>query len=394
MKVNDVQYRSVWFDNNNNELMIIDQTLLPFEFKIIPLKTLEEVINSIKSMQVRGAPAIGIAAAYAAYFATRECKGNLDYFNELINQLIAVRPTAVNLKKGAMYVANGVNHAYNFSTGSKTTRDTAAVNTALNTTAIDIALNTTAANTTLDTTAITIALYKANEFAENEIRNCEKIGIIGVEIIKNLYEEKRRTINILTHCNAGWLACGDWGTATAPIYKAHRLGIPLHIWIDETRPLNQGSRLTAWEMYNEGIDFSIITDNAGGMLMQNGNVDLVITGADRIAQNGDTANKVGTYLKALAAMENKVPFYIAAPSSTIDINTENGDLIIIEERNPKEVSHIIGLTSKDKLEEVRIVPDNYKIYNLAFDITPHNLITGIITEKGIFKTDELVDQFS
>jgi methylthioribose-1-phosphate isomerase len=168
----------------------------------------------------------------------------------------------------------------------------------------------------------------------------------------------------------------------------------LHIWIDETRPLNQGSRLTAWEMYNEGIDFSIITDNAGGMLMQNGNVDLVITGADRIAQNGDTANKIGTYLKALAAMENKVPFYIAAPSSTIDINTENGDLIIIEERNPKEVSHIIGLTSKDKLEEVRIVPDNYKIYNPAFDITPHNLITGIITEKGIFKTDELASKFS
>jgi len=376
MKVNDVQYRSVWFDNNNNELMINDQTLLPFEFKIIPLKTLEEVINSIKSMQVRGAPAIGIAAAYAAYFATQECKGNQGIFNQLINQLISTRPTAVNLKKGAMYVANGVNHAYNFSTGSKTTRDTAAVNTALNTTAIDI------------------ALFKANEFAENEIRNCEKIGIIGVEIIKNLYEEKRRTINILTHCNAGWLACGDWGTATAPIYKAHRLGIPLHIWIDETRPLNQGSRLTAWEMYNEGIDFSIITDNAGGMLMQNGNVDLVITGADRIAQNGDTANKIGTYLKALAAMENKVPFYIAAPSSTIDINTENGDLIIIEERNPKEVSHIIGLTSKDKLEEVRIVPDNYKIYNPAFDITPHNLITGIITEKGIFKTDELASKFS
>ena len=367
MKVNDVQYRSVWFDNSTDELMIIDQTLLPFEFKIIPLKTLEEVINAIKSMQVRGAPAIGITAAYAAYFATQECKGNQGIFNQLINQLISTRPTAVNLKIGAMYVANAVNQVYNFSTDSNT------------------ALNTTAANT---------ALFKANEFAENEVRNCEQIGINGVEIIKNLYKNRNRTINILTHCNAGWLACGDWGTATAPIYKAHRLGIPLHIWIDETRPLNQGSRLTAWEMYNEGIDFSIITDNAGGMLMQKGKVDFVIVGADRIAKNGDTANKIGTYLKALAAKANNVPFYIAAPSSTVDINTENGDLIIIEERNPKEVSHFIGLTSKDKLEEVQIVPNNYKIYNPAFDITPHNLITGIITEKGIFKTDGLVDQFS
>lgn len=367
MKVNNVQYRSVWFDSSTDELMIIDQTLLPFEFKIIPLKTLEEIINAIKSMQVRGAPAIGIAAAYAAYFATRECKGNQEKLNQLINLLIATRPTAVNLYKGAMYVANAVNQVYNFSTDS---------------------------NTALNTTAVNTALFKANEFAENEIRNCEQIGIYGVEIIKKLYEKEKRTLNILTHCNAGWLACGDWGTATAPIYKAHRLGFPLHIWIDETRPLNQGSRLTAWEMYNEGIDFSIITDNAGGMLMQNGKVDLVITGADRIARNGDTANKIGTYLKALAAKENKVPFYIAAPSSTIDINTENGDLIIIEERNPKEVSHIIGLTSNDKLEEVRIVPDNYKIYNPAFDITSHDLITGIITEKGIFKTEELVDKFA
>lgn len=385
MKVNDVQYRSVWFDNNTDALMIIDQTLLPFEFKIIPLKTLEEVINAIKSMQVRGAPAIGITSAYAAYFATQECKANQGIFNQLINQLISTRPTAVNLKIGAMYIANAINQVYNFAKDSNTARDT---------TGVDMALNTTAANTTLNTTAITIALYKANEFAENEVRNCEQIGINGVEIIKNLYKNRNRTINILTHCNAGWLACGDWGTATAPIYKAHRLGIPLHIWIDETRPLNQGSRLTAWEMYNEGIDFSIITDNAGGMLMQNGKVDFVIVGADRIAKNGDTANKIGTYLKALSAKANNVPFYIAAPSSTVDINTENGDLIIIEERNPKEVSHFIGLTSKDKLEEVQIVPNNYKIYNPAFDITPHNLITGIITEKGIFKTDELASKFS
>ena len=357
MRVNNQDTRSVWFDNDTNSLMIIDQTLLPFQFKLISLKTLEQAINAIKSMKVRGAPAIGIASAYAAYFAAQECKGNSDEFNELINKLISARPTAVNLKNGAMYIANAV-------------------------------------NTALETTAINIALFKANEYAESEIRNCEQIGINGVDIIKNLYKEKNRVINILTHCNAGWLACGDWGTATAPIYKSHRLGIPLHIWIDETRPLNQGSRLTAWEMDNEGIDFSIITDNAGGMLMKNGKVDLVITGADRIARNGDTANKIGTYLKALAANANNIPFYIAAPSTTIDLNTPDGDEIVIEERNAKEVSHIIGLSDEGKFEEVQIVQDNYKIYNPAFDITPHNLITAIITEKGIFNAEDIAKQFS
>jgi len=281
MKVNNQDIRSVWFDKSINSLMIIDQTLLPFQFKLISIKTLEEAIDAIKSMQVRGAPAIGITSAYAAYFAALECNGNKEYFNQLINQLISTRPTAVNLRNGAMYVAEAINFSKNS-------------NTALNNSAIDIAQ--------YKTTAIKTALFRANEFAEKEIRNCEQIGINGVEIIKNLYIEKNRVINILTHCNAGWLACGDWGTATAPIYKARRLGIPLHIWIDETRPLNQGSRLTAWEMDNEKIDFSIITDNAGGMLMKNGKVDLVITGADRIARNGDTANKIGTYLKSFTSL--------------------------------------------------------------------------------------------
>ena len=353
MKVNNIETRSVWYDVSSDDLIAIDQTLLPFQFQTIELKTVEDIIAAIKSMQIRGAPAIGIAASYAVYFAVKQCGGNVEYFNELLLHLISSRPTAVNLRAGALYVANSLKEMQNQSDSER------------------------------------IALLKANEFAEMEIRNCELIGINGVEIIKNIYKKNQRPINILTHCNAGWLACGDWGTATAPIYLAHRTSIPLHIWVDETRPLNQGARLTAWEMKNEGIDFTIITDNAGGMLMQDHKVDLVIVGADRIARNGDTANKIGTYLKAVVAFANQIPFYVAAPFTTIDMDSNDGKSIIIEERNPREVSHIIGLNNKGIMEEVQIIPDNYGIYNPAFDVTPHDLITGIITERGIINTGEI-----
>jgi len=232
---------------------------------------------------------------------------------------------------------------------------------------------------------LNIAIKEAKNICEEDVGFCKNIGLNGLKIIEEIYKNKKDTVNILTHCNAGWLATIDWGTATSPIYHAHKKGIKVHVWVDETRPRNQGANLTSFELNEEGISNTIIADNTGGILMQRGEVDMCITGTDRTLSNGDVANKVGTYLKALAAHDNKVPFYVALPSSTIDWKIKNSKDIPIEERNSEELSHVEGLDKNNKLTKVLIYPRKSKSMNLAFDITPAKYVTGLITEKGICK---------
>lgn len=344
------QYRSVWADFETKKIMIIDQTKLPFLFEIKELTDIEQVVEAIKKLEVRGAPAIGIAAAYAMWLSAEI--NNCDYKKMLedYKKLLESRPTAVNLKKGASYV---------FENQQK--------------------------NTPKDFFA------KAQHFADNEVLACKNIGDNGLQIIENIYEQKGCQINILTHCNAGWLACGDWGTALSPIFAAHRKGIPLHVWVDETRPLNQGSRLTAWELMQEDISYSVITDNTGGLLMMNKKVDLVIVGADRIVANGDFANKIGTYLKALAANEHNVPFVVAAPISTFDIQTQKGSDIKIEKRSGKELSDVY-VRVENKIILAQLLPDDFDATNYAFDITPASFVDYYITESGIFKSIDQIIQ--
>lgn len=306
-------------------------------------------------MTVRGAPLIGAAAAFGIYLATLEetsLTGHRNLLENAARYLISCRPTAVNLSRAVNYVMDKlINEAPEGDRES--------------------------------------ALHAALEFCEQEKENCRLIGEQGLPLIEEISKRKQgKPVNILTHCNAGWLACIDYGTATAPVYLAHGSGIPVHVWVDETRPRNQGSRLTAWELGQAGVPYTLITDNAGGHLMQHGMVDLVIVGSDRTTMNGDVANKIGTYLKALAAYDNNVPFYSAFPSSTFDFGISNGlTEIPVEERDPEEVIHIEGFTG-GKIEKVRICPDNAGSVNFAFDVTPAKLITGLITEKGICKPEE------
>ena len=343
MRINGSEYKTIWFDNNT--VKIIDQTKLPHQFIIKDLKTIKDAIHAIKTMEVRGAPLIGATAAYGLVLSIIE-KNDQSFLKKSSEDLINSRPTAINLKWAVdrmMKKISGVN--------SKE--------------------------------ILNIAIKEAKNICEEDIGFCKNIGLNGLKIIEEIYKKKKDTVNILTHCNAGWLATIDWGTATSPIYHAHQKGIKVHVWVDETRPRNQGANLTSYELNEEGISNTIITDNAGGILMQRGQVDMCIVGTDRTLSNGDVCNKIGTYLKALAAHDNKVPFYVALPSSTIDWNIKNSKDIPIEERNSEELSHVEGLDKNNKLTKVLIYPEKSQSMNLAFDITPAKYVTGLITEKGV-----------
>lgn len=349
-------YQSIWFDESDPSVIrVIDQNRLPFFFEIKELCSVEDIYNAISDLTVRGAPLIGAAAAFGIYLATLEetsLTGHRNLLENAARYLISCRPTAVNLSRSVNYVMEKLKNK-----APEAARE--------------------------------IALRAALDICEQEKENCRLIGAHGLPLIEEISKRKQgKPVNILTHCNAGWLACIDYGTATAPVYLAHGSGIPVHVWVDETRPRNQGSRLTAWELGQAGVPYTLITDNAGGHLMQHGMVDLVIVGSDRTTLSGDVANKIGTYLKALAAYDNNIPFYSAFPSSTFDFGISNGlNEIPVEERNPEEVSHVEGLTG-GRIEHVRICPDNARSANYAFDVTPARLITGLITEKGICKPEE------
>ena len=343
MKINGKEYRTIWFDNN--AVKIIDQTKLPHQFTIKDLKTVKDIVNAIKTMEVRGAPLIGGAAAYGIVLAILE-NNNLNFIQKNSEDLIKSRPTAINLKWAVnrmMKKISGIN----------------------------------------SDKILEIALNEAKDICEEDEKFCENIGLNGLKIIEEIYNKKKDVVNILTHCNAGWLATINWGTATSPIYHAHKKGIPIHVWVDETRPRNQGANLTSYELNEEEISNTIIADNTGGILMQRGDVDMCIVGTDRTLSTGDVCNKIGTYLKALAAYDNNVPFYVALPSSTIDWDIKNFKDIPIEERNFKELSHIEGLDENNDLKKILIYPKKSKALNLAFDVTPAKYVTGLITEKGI-----------
>ena len=344
MKVNGTDYRTVWMEGN--DVKLINQTLLPHKFEIYTCRSHIETANAIKAMIVRGAGAIGATAAYGVAQAALEAnEGNFNnYIKKAAETIRKTRPTAQNLFTGINYILNSIKNIENLNEIKK------------------------------------IAVKKANEFADYDAEACKKIGEYGNSLIKNNYK-------IETHCNAGWLAFVDWGTALSPIYFAHRAGKKVFVFADETRPRNQGSMLTAWELSQEKVPHAIIADNAAGYYMKKGEIDIVITGADRIAANGDAANKIGTYEKAVLAKENSIPFYIAAPTTTFDLSAENGDKIPIEERNPDEVLFISG-SDNVKIVKVRIAPKESHAKNPAFDVTPAKYITGIITEKGIVKANK------
>ena len=343
MKIEGKEYRTIWFENN--VVKIIDQTKLPHQFIIKDLKTVKDAVNAVKVMEVRGAPLIGGTAAFGIALAVQE-NNDPEFIKKSAEVLIQSRPTAINLKWAVDRMMNklsGIN-----------------------------------SDQILD-----IALKEAKEICDEDEKFCENIGINGLKIIEEIYNNKKDTVNILTHCNAGWLATINWGTATSPIYHAHKKGIPVHVWVDETRPRNQGANLTSYELNEEEIPNTIIADNTGGILMQRGEVDMCIVGTDRTLSNGDVCNKIGTYLKALAAHDNKVPFYVALPSSTIDWEIKEGKDIPIEERKSEELSHVEGLDENNKIKKVLIYPKKSKAMNLAFDVTPAKYVTNLITEKGI-----------
>jgi len=355
MKIQGKHYHTIWVkEGNPKTIQAIDQRKLPFKFEMFDLISVEDAFFAIKEMVVRGAPLIGVTAAYGIYLALLDFRyGKIeDYLIEKAEYLKSSRPTAVNL-------AFAVDEMMTFILDNQS-----------------------------DVDLISKTLKKANQLKEKEIEFGDKIGEYGLKIMEDIYKRKGETVNILTHCNAGWLACIDWGTATAPIYKAHLNGIPVHVWVDETRPRNQGARLTAYELGEEGVSHTVIPDNTGGHLMQHGMIDMVIVGSDRTTITGDVANKIGTYLKALAAKDNKVPFYVALPSSTFDWEIEDGiKEIPIEQRNPSEVSEIEGWEGNG-FKSVRLIPENSQVVNYGFDVTPARLVTGLITERGICKANK------
>ena len=342
---------TIWYDVVDGLVKIIDQRLLPHELKILDLNTLDEAKFAIKEMQVRGAPLIGVTAAYGLYLAS---KNNSDIENliQSAKQLKDTRPTGVNLAWAVDKIIEQIK---------------------------DVDKNKRSEN----------ILQIANKIREDDIKSCSNIGDNGLKLLEEIYNKKNSTVNILTHCNAGWLATVDWGTALSPIFKAHKKNIPIHVWVDETRPRNQGFNLTAWELINENIPNSLIVDNVGGYLMQKGMVDVCITGTDRTTLNGDVCNKIGTYLKALAAFDNNIPFYVAAPISSIDFTITDGlNNIQIEERDEEEVSSIYGVNSKGLTESIKITPKNANCKNYAFDVTPAKFITKIITERKIVEANQ------
>ena len=343
MRIQGKEYRTIWYEEK--VVKIIDQTKLPHQFIIKDLNSVKDAINAIKVMEVRGAPLIGGTAAYGIVLAIQESTEK-EFINKSAEELIQSRPTAINLKWAVDRMMNKLSGINN--------------NQILN-----------------------IALKEAKEICDEDEKFCENIGINGLKIIEEIYNKKKSTVNILTHCNAGWLATINWGTATSPIYHAHKKGIPVHVWVDETRPRNQGANLTSYELNEEEIPNTIIADNTGGILMQRGEVDMCIVGTDRTLSNGDVCNKIGTYLKALAAYDNKVPFYVALPSSTIDWDIKDAKDIPIEQRNSEELSHVEGIDENNEVKKILIYPKKSKAMNLAFDVTPAKYVTGLITEKGI-----------
>ena len=356
MKIDGKHYRTIWVNPKDTGIIqIIDQTKLPFQFDIIELESLESVEKAISDMQVRGAGLIGATAAYGMYLASLESEEST-FIVDLIaagERLKKTRPTAVNLQWAVDKQLEQIRNC----------------------------------NTRDDCIKSTFKL--ANEIADEDANMCRKIGEHGLGLIDELSKQKgAEPVNILTHCNAGWLAFVDYGSATSPIYLAHDQGINVHIWVDETRPRNQGARLTAWELLQHGVPHTVIPDNAGGHLMQHGLVDMVITGADRVTKSGDAANKIGTYLKALAARDNSIPFYVALPSSTFDWEVSDGvKEIPIEQRDAREVKYMSGLMDSNE-EEFLIMPEESNVANYGFDVTPSKLITGLITERGICEAAE------
>ena len=353
MFINGQHFHTIWVDENNPEIIrVIDQQKLPFEFSIKTLKTFDDAFSAIKEMVVRGAPLIGVTAAYGIYLGTlalTETVSDSDHLSQLCSKMKTARPTAVNLSWAVDEMYSALKNENTISELQK------------------------------------VAFEKANEIKQFEIDSCSKIGDFGLPLIEEISKKKNGdVVNILTHCNAGWLACIDWGTALAPIYKAHQKGIAVHVWVDETRPRNQGSKLTAFELQQEGIAHTVIVDNAGGHMMQHGMVDMVIVGSDRTTRSGDVCNKIGTYLKALAAHDNAIPFYVALPSSSIDFSISDGlTEIEIEERDAEEVKFIEGKGFK-----AQIIPGGSNVSNYGFDVTPARLITGLITERGICVANE------
>ncbi len=354
MKIGDKSYRSIWLNRDGWSVDIIDQTLLPHDLGIRTLKSVEDAAGAIRSMQVRGAPLIGATAAYGMALAMRT-QADDGHIERAAGMLLATRPTAVNLRWALSRMTE--------------------------------MLHPLPPNERSD------AAYELARFiCDEDVDINASIGRHGHELITKMWQDrsgKSGAFNILTHCNAGWLATVDWGTALAPIYRAHDSGIPVHVWVDETRPRNQGAALTAWELKAHGVPHDVIVDNAGGHLMQHGLVDLCITGTDRTARNGDVCNKIGTYLKALAASDNTVPFYVALPGPTIDWDMADGVAgIPIEERDPGEVTEVQGRLASGETGMVKITPDGVTARNFAFDVTPARLVTGLITERGICSASE------
>jgi methylthioribose-1-phosphate isomerase len=356
MKVDGKDMRPIWFDHDAQVVQVIDQRFLPHELIVEDLTTVDRTIYAIKEMFVRGAPLIGATGAFGVYISLVQDNNrgaDSEYLISECNRLKAARPTATNLVWG-----------------------------------VDRVMAVALKHDGYDA-RVKAALDEALAVTEEEAVNCKKIGEYGMPIIAEISRKKGgKPVNILTHCNAGWLACVEYGTATAPIYTAFDNGIDVHVWVDETRPLNQGSRLTAWELGKHGVNHTVITDNAGGHIMQHGMVDLVIVGTDRTTRAGDVANKIGTYLKALAARDNNIPFYVALPSSTFDWDITDGIADIpIEERDPDEIRYVQGLCN-GKIEQVLVPPQESPAANHAFDVTPARLVTGLITERGVCRASE------
>jgi methylthioribose-1-phosphate isomerase len=348
VKVGDRHYRTIWMNEDGRSIDVIDQRWLPHEFRVVTLKTVDDVATAIRDMWIRGAPLIGVTAAYGMAIAMNEDASDAA-LDQIWEKLHETRPTAINLR-WALDAMRAHLKAYPESERTEA------------------------------------AYARAHEIADEDVELNRSIGANGLELIRKIAAGKKpgEPVNILTHCNAGWLATVDYGTATAPIYMAVEEGIPVHVYVDETRPRNQGAQLTAWEMNGHGVPHTLIVDNAGGHLMQHGQVDMVIVGTDRTTANGDVCNKIGTYLKALAARDNDVPFYVALPSPTIDWTVKDGvKEIPIEERNSDEVTFVQGRAADGSIAMVRISPQGSPAANPAFDVTPARLITGLITERGV-----------
>ena len=357
MQINQKHFHTIWLNEQDNTLVqVIDQRFLPHKVDIFDIRTSDEAAFAIKDMVVRGAPLIGVTAAYGLYLACLEAKDQPnpnEYIEQAAEKLNATRPTAVNLAWAIGEVKQKLSEVTNIDE------------------------------------KVTVALQTAHQIKQDDIDICANIGLHGLELIKAIAQKKNgEPVNILTHCNAGWLATIDWGTALSPIYHAQKEGIAVHVWVDETRPRNQGANITAFELNEQGIPHTLVVDNTGGHLMQHGMVDMVIVGTDRTARNGDVANKIGTYLKALAAHDNNVPFYVALPSSTLDVSIEDGIRDIpIETRSENEVRYMQGKVDGE-IKSVLICPEGTPALNYGFDVTPAQYVTGLITERGICDASE------